>query len=323
MASDRAVLLAIFAAIIPLAQAGDFKASMDIANRLREQGDFAAAERALVSLLTEVGERDTRRAVVLHELGSVYHSQGRFREAESRYKTALALLSESTGNQRLNCTLSLAALYVEYGEYGRAERLDLARLEKGFVPEARFSREWAKLNSAQGSLACARGLYKRSEEYFHRAVATWEVVAPQSVDMVQALSNLTLLYTTIGRAEHALAASERALKIAETAMGPVHPDKVILLANVASLHSKVYGAASSEPYFKAALAIGEQTLGPEHLLVGQILFEYSTVLQQLKRKAEARACRKRAESIFLTSPIGVAGRHTVHISDLARVSGAR
>src|SRR5512138_3601418 len=66
-----------------------------------------------------------------------------------------------------------------------------------------------------------------------------------------------------GDFERALAIGERALELAEKAVGPDHIDVARSLHNVASCHAALGRLAEAEPLFKRALVIEEKAVGPD------------------------------------------------------------
>src|SRR5688572_29273956 len=99
--------------------------------RLYQQGHYNTAEQTLRVALHEAeqfGPTDTRVAIVLNNLASLYHNQRKLTEAETLYLRALAIRSEAYGPdhrmvaQSLN---NLASLYRELGKYQEAKEFSL------------------------------------------------------------------------------------------------------------------------------------------------------------------------------------------------------
>ncbi len=215
--------------------------------------------------------------------------------------------------------LNLSALYLETGQYGKAEHLGLSSLAERLGAAKPFTPEAAKLAVALGTLACVRGRYSESENYYREAMTIWDKISPNTQETVQTLNDMGVLYRRMGRNSDALRCYERALRIAGAVLRAAHPERIRLLANIGGLYFEMQ-AAKSEPFFREALAIGEGALGPDHPLLGQIMLNYSVVLQRTKRKAEAGELRKRAERILRS---GDTTRYTVDVSDLMQRPGIR
>jgi tetratricopeptide (TPR) repeat protein len=83
-----------------LGSQGDYAEKVHAGWMSEERGDFADAERILLSVLkdaTDFGPDDPRKGLILHRLGSVYHSQGRYLEAETHYRNAIQVLRRVPG----------------------------------------------------------------------------------------------------------------------------------------------------------------------------------------------------------------------------------
>ena len=95
--------------------------------RLYQKGHYVEAEQQLRTALQEAekfGPQDSRVAVVLNNLGSLSHNQGKRAEAAGYYERALSIREAHYGPhhpwvaQSLN---NLASLYRELGRYAEAE----------------------------------------------------------------------------------------------------------------------------------------------------------------------------------------------------------
>jgi eukaryotic-like serine/threonine-protein kinase len=137
---------------------------------------------------------------------------------------------------------------------------------------------------------------------------------------METLNNLGVLYGDSGRSAEALSCYERALTIAEETLSPEHPLRATLLANAGTFHLIVHGPAYAEPFYVRALALAESTMGRSHALVGQIMLQYAAVLERTDRTAEAKKCRRRANTILEDASKGEPARHTVDLSELVRRS---
>ena len=91
--------------------------------------DLAEAEKQFSAALREAekfGPEDPRRATSLNNLAGLYHSQGKYAEAESLYRWALAILEKALGPEHPQVATSLnnlAGLYHSQGKYAEAEPL--------------------------------------------------------------------------------------------------------------------------------------------------------------------------------------------------------
>src|SRR3990172_10615101 len=118
-----------------------WKGYLDSGKKAFEEDDYAKAQQQFVAALREAehfGPHDSRLTSTLNNLAVLYHTQGKYSEAEPLYRRALAILEETLGathpsvGQGLN---NLAEMLRAQGKHAEAERLHrraLAILEKVF-----------------------------------------------------------------------------------------------------------------------------------------------------------------------------------------------
>ena len=109
-----------------------------------EQGRYTDAEKAWLAALKEAesfAPEAPRLALSLNNLANVYHSQGKYAEAEPLYKRALAIVEKAFGQEHPNVATSLnnlGGVYVAQGKYAEADPLfkrALAIQENALGPE--------------------------------------------------------------------------------------------------------------------------------------------------------------------------------------------
>ncbi|MFI1955652.1 tetratricopeptide repeat protein [Streptomyces xinghaiensis] len=104
-----------------------------------------------------------------------------------------------------------------------------------------------------------------------------------------------------GQATLALPLEERALSIAETALGPDHPTTALRLGNLAGTLGALGRHADALPLEERALSIAETTLGPDHPDTALRLGNLAHTLSELGRHADALPLEERALSIAETT----------------------
>ena len=299
------------------------------ADQNEQRGEYAAAQKILLELLRETDSSqagDLQRAVVLNNLGSVYHYMDQDSKAEGCYRRSIDLYERNlgAGDQRtIRAYLNLALLYVETGQAPRAERLGLKTLLERQDAAAGDERVRARMLALLGAVKKSQRSYAEAERYCREALAVWERVEPEGAETMRALNNLGAVYAESGRGNEALANYKRALGIGERTMGPEHPALVTLLANAGAAHYFAVGPAEAAPYYKRAVEIGEKTLGSQHSLVGKVMLSYASVLERIDRKAEAKEYRRRAKAILSASEGTAPGRQTVEFKSLVESSSKR
>ena len=91
--------------------------------------------------------------------------------------------------------------------------------------------------------------------------------------------------------------SQRALAIAEKALGPEHPHVATSLNNLALLYRDQGRYEAAEPLYQRALAIDEKALGPEHPSVGDSLNNLAGLYRDQGRYEAAEPLLQRALAI--------------------------
>ena len=234
----------------------------------------------------------------------LYEVQGRYADAESLHKRALAIREKALGPEHPRVASSLnnlAVLYDAQGRYADAEPLikrSLAIDEKALGPQhpkvAVGLNNLARLYDAQGRYADAEPLYKRALAIQEKALG------PQHPDVGQSLNNLAGLYESQGRYADAEPLYKRALAIWEKALGPDHSLVATSLDGLAELSRAQGRYADAEPLYKRALAVKDKALGPQHPSVAISLNNLAELYRAQGRYAEGLDHMRRASAIHRT-----------------------
>lgn len=97
-----------------------------------------------------------------------------------------------------------------------------------------------------------------------------------------------------GQFAQAEAIAQQALAVAESTLGPDHPDVAANLNSLARLYKSLGRHAQAEQYYQRALAIYEKALGPEHPYV-------ATNLNNLAQLYDTKGQYAQAEALYLRS----------------------
>src|SRR5262249_53483106 len=95
-------------------------------------------------------------------------------------------------------------------------------------------------------------------------VAAPTVGLAQTPSDVQKLNQQVVLLLSQGKYTEAATIAEKALPLAERAVGPEHPDTLESVDNLASLYQMQGRYDEAEPLFRRALSGYEKVLGHEH-----------------------------------------------------------
>lgn len=97
--------------------------------------------------------------------------------------------------------------------------------------------------------------------------------------------------------ERALELGNRALELAEKALGPDHPDVAMVINHLASLYDDQEEYARAEPLYKRMLTIKEKALGPDHPEVAEVLESLALLYENQEHYAQAEPVYKRLLTI--------------------------
>jgi CHAT domain-containing protein/Flp pilus assembly protein TadD len=124
---------------------------------------------------------------------------------------------------------------------------------------------------------------------------------PQQSEMA-ALNARVIALHQAGKFAEAMPLAQRALAIAEKALGPNHPDVATSLDNLVELYRVLGHSADAEPLAKRSLAIREKVFGPDHPAVATSLNYLAVLYQAQGRYADAEPLLKRALAIREKAP---------------------
>ena len=311
------ISLAILLSFVRLGRAqarqDELTAPWERAVSLERCGNCAAAEQVLVSA--------ARAAAFFNDLGAAYHFQDKYLKAEWAYRRAVALCRTACGSEpilTMRFTANLANLYLETGQYPKAERLQLGSLAARIEASGQGDPDVIRLTSTLGTLAMHRGRYAEAERTLQDALARWEEVRSGGLESLYVLNNLGILYQSVGRNDDALSYCERAMEVAEKVLRPGDPLRIKVWLNVGSLRLIENGPADAQPYFQTALEISEKALGQDHPLVGWILGAYAVDLRRMHRKTEAKAMERRAKTILQSTAGSPGEKYAIDSADIRR-----
>ena len=254
-----------------------------------------------VRIAAESGAETVEAARVLNETACYLQHRGRYPEAESAHKQALAIREKRLGVEHPEVAASLhnlAVLYNAQAKYVAAEPLYERALA---IYRDQLGADHPDLATTMGNLAMlykAQGKYAAAEPLFNQVLAIRESrLGPNHPAVATSLNNLALLYKAQSRNTEAGPLLRRALAIVKAKFGPEHPHVATTLGNLGMLNHDQGDFAAAEPLCRQALALDERALGPDHPSVAVDLTNLATVCQALGKQAEAESLLRRALSI--------------------------
>ena len=269
---------------------------------LEHEGRYAAAEtqfrKALELCEPNRGEPTCDQlTAVLSNLGSLYYSTGRYRDAEPLLHRAVAQWpSDAPGTNGLATALAnLAAVYRAEARYAEAAPLYQRALELGELAPDRQQLPNLLNNAAQFWLDTAD--YPRAEQSARRALALLEARDDiESPEGAACLSTLAGVLKAQGKLEDAKTALERSLAIRKRLPGSTHT-VIAETYNLARVLAEQGRWKEAEGLYREAIAGWEASLGPDHPNVAAGLTSLATLLQSRHRFDDAARLLDRARAI--------------------------
>ena len=200
-------------------------------------------------------------------LAGLYHSQGRYSEAEPLYLKALKIGELQIPENKSSVASSLnnlAELYREQGRYSEAEPLYLRVLEIARDLSIDHPNITVTLNNL-GILYISQGRFRESEKFFSKIL---ENIASQKesspIIVATCLSSLASLYKLQGFYSEAESFYLHSLDIVERILGSKHSHVAYILNNLAQLYESQKLYSKAEQLYLQSLEILEKQLGTDH-----------------------------------------------------------
>lgn len=189
------------------------------------QASLSLFQRALELRRATLGPDDLDTVASMDDMGEAYRELGRFDEAESMHREALA------AKQRLGAPPSSLA---------------------------------ASLNNV-GLTLSERGRFAEAEPLLRQALDTWRRHEGPAADVVASgLNNLADVVRQQGRLAEAVPLLEEAIAIRRQTVGATHPSLAIVVGHLGRVYSLQGNAAKAEPLLREALNIRQRVYGDDH-----------------------------------------------------------
>lgn len=280
-------------------------------------------------------DQEADLASALNSLAALSRTLGRYPQAESAYREAIAIEErnqgiEESGNQALESSnlrileSSLPAplnprtpeplrpraqlaeslsgfglLLSDLGRYQEAEPVERRALgiqEELLGPN---HSDVAQTLNNLGTLYWYMARFDAAEPLFCRAIAIDEkAIGPEDTAIAGRLNNLAMLYHSQGRYTDAEPLYRRALEINRKVLGPDHPEIASSLNNLAGLYYCLGKLAEAGPLLRQALEINRKALGPDHPDVALSLSNLAGLLRDQKRFDDAEPLYRQAIAIY-------------------------
>ena len=255
-----------------------------IADLYTAAGRYGAAElfykRALDVMVRRVGPQHAEVAILLKSLANIYAIQNRHAEAEPLATRAIEMALTTLGSAdrwAAPWLRSLSSVFAHHGSYVGPEssvKRVLVIGEQLLGPEhidlVPYLNSLARIYDSQSRFDEAEQLHKRSLEITERS-------EPRGLGTANVLANVARHYATRRDYDRAERFALQALETAELAHGPDNPSTTHFLQQLADVYSLQRRYAEALRLYVRALAGAEKAFGSEHLTVGVLLLDLSTL----------------------------------------------
>lgn len=212
---------------------------------------------------------------------------------------------------------NLGLLYHSSGRYSQAEKITFETMEKRQQYSGDLPGMGASYNNL-GVLYKDMGRYTESEDYMDKAVKTIrEAHGENSVQYGIALNNQAMLYQTIGRYPEAERLMLAAISIATGQLGEKSPNFVRLKVNLAMLYQLQNKFEDAERIFLEAIRIRQRRLGSNHPDYAVLLRNIAALYMQKGEFAKVEKNLLDAEKIYAARLGRNAPQYAACISELA------
>lgn len=265
-----------------------------------EKGDYSLAEKTYK--LNYDAEYDGNKL-----LANLYKAQGNYKKALPLYNQNLErfLKEDPDSNRVCSILMSIAEIYMAQGDFPRAENFYDQAISKNNIFNKRLGIgfDWvpAKILSARASMFEKRGLYKKADELYEKALES--IVSYDTVARVESPTHAEILrciarrFKAKGQYGEAETAYKQSISILEYYYGLNHPEVASVLGDYADLYFIQGKYKQAEPILNRSLAIRKTSFGDKHPSVATSLDGLAQLYRKTKRTKEAKKLEKQASVI--------------------------
>jgi tetratricopeptide (TPR) repeat protein len=289
------------------------------AGETHDAGELPAIERKLIQLLADpTAHLDTyQTAMANSNLGVIYQDLGDAVRAERAYLKARDILEpgiDNAGHRVLwaRTLINLASMYIETGQYGKAERLvKVLRKTDGLEPD-----DVARFRGTVASLHRVRGRLRESEDEYLSLLTYWEQKGSYR-DAAVVMNNLGVLSFDRNDPRTAAKRFRQAVDLWRRTGTAEHPASMIAVANCGTALLATGEPREAVEMLGKAAALARRWHGEAAPVTTHITSMYARALDANGEKKQARRIRTELKNVKSLVPVNP-GRHSVDILDLAR-----
>ncbi|MEM7350169.1 MAG: tetratricopeptide repeat protein [Acidobacteriota bacterium] len=258
-------------------------------------------EKALALRRQALGNEHVDVAESLDELANLLRETGDYAAAEPLFREALQLRRELLGDEHADVAKSLDGLALllrakgDMEAYGTLVRLALAMRKNLFGDEHPAVAESLK------HLAIfyrSRRDYEQAEPLFRQSLAiNRKLLGEEHPEIATSLDNLAGVLMEQGESEAAEPLFLQALEMKRRLLGEEHPTLATSLNNLALLLKNRGDYAAAVPFYRQSIEVYEKVLGDEHPYVASALHNMAVALELIGEDAQAEQALRRALAI--------------------------
>jgi tetratricopeptide (TPR) repeat protein len=279
----------------------------DRGNSAEVTGNYAGAAahyREAAQLAEAFDAADHRRVLSLNGLGMMYDALGRFPDADTAYRGALAVLDRAPDGGGINRAVllsNLAALYVEMGRHERAETLLREAMAIHAVADPPDEVKLAISQNCLAELLTVTGKFLQAEPLLLASLAVLEKRPDNLTEVGIARNNLGAVRLYQGKYAAAQDVLEQSLAALEKGRGANHPIILRTLHNLALALERNKQPRAARQIWSRAVDLAANSVGLEHPLYGDILANYARHLRATGDKSKAKPLEARSAEILRDS----------------------
>ncbi len=154
------------------------------------------------------------------------------------------------------------------------------------------------------------GDYPKALSYYERVLAERRVLGDGHPDVGNALGNVGIALSSVGRFEDAVKTLQEGLAVTAAALGEEHPSTAWIESNLGAVYLQLGRYEEAEARVRAATRARERVLGPDHPITALSYGSLSHVLLERGHPDDALELAARE--------VAIAQKHETHRSGLAR-----
>lgn len=201
-------------------------------------------------------------------IGSVFHEQGKFKQAMEQYQRGVEVLNHDNPDHQKKLALlynHIGVNYVSMGRYDRALLFYQKELEMNRALYGETHPNVATVYNNLGGLSYRSGDIGKAIGYFKKAVTLFEAIYGKSHPKVgMAYNNIAVSYFQLGKLQKAIDYLITSAEIKRKIRGANHPALALSYNNIGSIYLEMGAYEKAKDYLSRSLAIRKNSLGTNH-----------------------------------------------------------